>query len=121
MQGGVGIDLVSVTEVQETVARFGDRYLSRVFTPREREECRMQPSRLAARLAAKEATMKALRSADGLPWTSIELRDGESRTPTLSLHGAAAKLARQRKVTALSVSLGRGKGQASALVLAQGS
>ena len=35
----VGVDLTSVAEVEESVARFGDRYVRRVFTPHEIESC----------------------------------------------------------------------------------
>ena len=56
-----GIDLVDVREVDASVARFGDRYLRRIYTEQEIRSCgRGEPrfaSRLAARFAAKEAVL----------------------------------------------------------------
>ena len=67
----VGIDLTSVAEVAASVARFGDRYVERMFTPHEQAFCRIgdgpggpgpyRVESLAARFAAKEAVLKVLR------------------------------------------------------------
>jgi phosphopantetheine--protein transferase-like protein len=74
----VGTDIVAVKNVAESIAKFGERYLARVFTPSERAYCteagRDAASHLAARFAAKEATMKALRpEGDAIDWQSIEV------------------------------------------------
>jgi holo-[acyl-carrier protein] synthase len=75
----VGIDIVSVDDVSQSLERFGERYVRRLFTNREAEYCRSGAGRtaverFAARFAAKEATLKALQpetpSAD---WRSIEV------------------------------------------------
>ena len=61
----VGIDLVLVDSIREALDLHGDRYLERVYTAQEIADCRdgddVAPERLAARFAAKEAGMKALR------------------------------------------------------------
>jgi len=95
----VGIDLVSVDSIREAVALHGDRYLERIYTPREIADCRdgdeVAFERLAARFAAKEAGMKALRlpPSEGLDWRSLELvREPEGWT-WLRLTGRAAELA----------------------------
>jgi len=102
------------------VARHGDRFLERVYTLQERVDSRRDPARLAARFAAKEATMKALgRTDEGIGWQSIEvLRDPAGR-PSIRLSGAAAELAISRGVTSLAVSLGRARRHAAAVVVAQ--
>ncbi len=74
----VGIDLVAVEAVRDAMREHGDRYLKRIYTEAEMRECRtaqsMIPERLAARFAAKEATMKVLRPAEeAIPWRNIEV------------------------------------------------
>ena len=112
----VGIDLADVNDVRDSIREFGDRYLQRVFTNDERHRCGDDARWLASHFAAKEATMKALRSSERLPWQSIALvREGAE--PALRLSGAAADLAAQRGVTELSVSLARSGDHAAAIVL----
>jgi holo-[acyl-carrier protein] synthase len=116
----VGTDLVSVDDVRASVAGFGRRYLERVFTAAEIADCRGEAPRLAARFAAKEATMKALRVGDdSMPWVAIEVVRGEDGAPFLELHGPAQALARRRQVRGLSVSLTHESNYASAVVLAE--
>ncbi|MGI9185549.1 MAG: holo-ACP synthase [Solirubrobacteraceae bacterium] len=117
---GVGIDLTSADDVRDSIGRFGDRYLERVYTARERSDCDGDPSRLAARFAAKEATIKALRAPDRLPWQTIELRRGPAGAPALALTGAAQALARERGCRSLTVSLTHERGQAMAVVVTEG-
>jgi holo-[acyl-carrier protein] synthase len=121
----VGVDLVSVDEVEQAVAHFGDRYLSRLFTPHEvacsKGEGTVQARHLAARLAAKEATIKALGPSDHLPaWRSIEVRQSESGRCTLRLSGHAAELASRAHLSDFVVSLTHEGGLAAAVVLAIG-
>jgi holo-[acyl-carrier protein] synthase len=75
----VGTDIVDVRSVEESIARFGDRYISRVYTRDEAAYCANPKghaaSRFAARFAAKEAALKVLRLAndDVFDWRSIEV------------------------------------------------
>lgn len=121
----VGIDLVSVDAVEESIRVHADRYLRRVYTRRELEDCRLpggapDASRLAARFAAKEATLKVLRRADeGLPWHSIGVCSDRFGSPSIELTGAAGALARQRGVESLGVSLTHEGPFAAAIVVAQ--
>ncbi len=93
----VGIDLVQLSRVAESLATFGDRFLTRVFTTDEVAYATAAPAetvpRLAARLAAKEAAKKAL-STEGIGWRDIEVRRAPSGAPSLRLHGGAAAGAR---------------------------
>lgn len=121
----VGVDLVAVDEVQDALSRFGDRYLRRIFTEHEvacstgagRERAR----HLAARFAAKEATIKALGPCDWLPaWQSIEVRREESGRCTLLLSGHAAELATRARLSDFAVSLSHEGNFAAAVVFAVG-
>jgi holo-[acyl-carrier protein] synthase len=121
----VGIDLASVELVRDAIEAHGDRYLARVYTPRELQDCatgtdgRPEPERIAARFAAKEATLKVLRPGEvGLPLTAIEvIRDTEGAV-SLMLHGPAASLADEAGITELTLSLTHEHGLAAAVVVA---
>lgn len=119
----VGIDLVAVDGVRESLDARAERYLSRVYTEREVADCTgphgLQPERLAARFAAKEATRKVLRSGEGFAWTSIELLREPSGWPRLELSGRAAELAEAAGIAGLEVSLTHEAGFASAVVIAE--
>jgi holo-[acyl-carrier protein] synthase len=120
MSVSVGIDLVAVEQVQESMARHGSRYLQRIYTEQELADSAGDPARLAARFAAKEATMKALgRGDEGIGWRSIAVHRTATGQPTIELSGAAAELARARGVTGLAVSLTHEPQHAAAIVLAE--
>jgi len=92
---GVGIDATEIGRIAESIERWGDRFVNRVFTPGEIAYCRRKrdcASSFAARFAAKEATMKALGTGHsrGVFWTGIEVvrRHGP---PQLTFHGGALK------------------------------
>lgn len=116
----IGIDVVRTDEVRESLAAHGERYLQRIYTDVEQQDCRSNPRRLAARLAAKEATVKALAPHDeALPWRSIGVaRDTDGRL-LIELSGPAADLAQRRGIRHLEVSLMDGRSQATAVVLAE--
>jgi holo-[acyl-carrier protein] synthase len=95
---GIGIDAADIPRVAEMFARYGDRFLRRVFTDGEIAYCtrhRDPAPHLAARFAAKEAAMKALGTghACGVLWHDIEVTR-EAGPPQLVLHGGAAVHAR---------------------------
>ena len=91
----VGIDLVQVARIAESIATFGDRFVRRVFTDAEIAYASsapdLAPMRFAARFAAKEAAKKALGLADaGIGWRDSEVVRAPSGAVALALHGAAA-------------------------------
>ncbi len=91
---GLGIDATDIPRIEQAIARFGDRFLTRVFTPQEIAYCQRhyRPApHFAARFGAKEAAMKALGTghAAGVLWRDVEVvRHGGP--PSLRFHGAAA-------------------------------
>lgn len=116
----VGIDLVSVEQVQESIAVHGERYLSRIFSEQELLDSRSRPERLAARFAAKEATMKALgRDDEGFGWTAITISRGPDGSPSVQLAGEAAKLAQRRGMRSLALSLTHERKHAAAVVVVE--
>lgn len=115
----VGTDLTSVPEVREAIAAYGDRYLSRIYTPEERADTRDDPAGLAARFAAKEAVVKVLRPGDdAVPWNDIRVRRHPAGWTDLVLRGRAAERAREAGLDDWAVSLTHEGDLASAVVIA---
>src|SRR5262245_42449427 len=92
---GLGLDATDIGRVADTIARYGDRFLRRIFTDDEIAYCarrRVPAIHFAGRFAAKEATMKALGTgrSQGVLWRDIEVvrRGGP---PKLQLHGGAGR------------------------------
>ena len=119
----VGTDLVRVADVAASVEHFGDRYLKRLFTDHEVSCCRGGPATvaagLAARFAAKEATIKVLQPRGAIPdWRSIEVRRDVHGRCDLLLSGSAARLAREAGITDTALSLSHEGAMAVAVVVA---
>lgn len=120
---GLGTDLVAIARVEALLARHGDRFLHRVFTEVERADCvrRARPAvHLAARLAAKEAAMKAIGTgwSLGVRWLDIEVRSSGGSRPTIRLDGAARNRAETQGIREALVSLSHDGGYALAVVMA---
>lgn len=119
---GTGVDICEVARIGASLARFGDRFVERVFTREEIRYCRSKKNsveRFAARFAAKEAAMKALGTgaSRGVTWTSIEVGHAPGGRPVLRLHGAAAEIAEQTGVRRMSLSVTHTESQAMAMVI----
>lgn len=93
---GLGNDLIDIRRIESTLDKFGDRFLSRVFTNVERVKSDKRANRAASyakRFAAKEACAKALGTglAKGVYWRDIGVINLSSGQPTLELTGGAAR------------------------------
>ena len=117
----VGIDLVQIPRLEQAIARWGSRFLLRVFTPRELQDSRSRVPSLAARFAAKEAAAKALGSGvmAGISWCEIEVVSAAGGQPELRLHGEAQRQALRLGLEEWAVSLSHSGDQALAVVIAQ--
>lgn len=116
----VGVDMIEVERLAQSVNRHGERFLKRVFTERELAYCRNRMTSLAARWAAKEATAKALGTGIGaVSWQEIEVVSGPDQRPLLQLHGAAAILAAQLGLSHFAISLSHTKDYAIAFVIGE--
>ena len=92
---GIGNDMIDIERIERAIARFGDRFLNRVFTATERAKSdrRVNPaSSYAKRFAAKEACSKALGTGlrRGVFWRDMGVVNLSSGRPTLVLTGGAA-------------------------------
>ena len=115
----VGIDIIEIERVGQVLAKHGQRFLERVYTPRERERYGTRVQELAARFAAKEATMKALGTGiRGVRWRDIEVLPNRRGKPILILHETARRRAAMLGLTHFSISLTHSRGDAMAVVVA---
>lgn len=92
---GLGSDIIDIRRIEATIARFGDRFLNRVFTDAERRKSDQRRERAASyakRFAAKEACSKALGTGfrKGVFWRDMGVVNASSGRPTLVLTGGAA-------------------------------
>ncbi len=122
---GHGIDNVDVERLEKLFQNGSTKHLSRYFTQKELEDiplCADRISRLATRLAAKEAIMKSLKHGfgDGLAFTDIEIETSEDGSPKCILHGKAAELAEELGIREwwISYSYSGGVAVASAIATA---
>jgi holo-[acyl-carrier protein] synthase len=107
---GTGVDLAEVDRIRESIERFGEKFLKRIYTEREIayvERKANKYERYAARFAAKEAGMKAIGTGwrKGVRWQDFEVVNLPSGRPTLKLHGVAAEFATRLGVTNIQLSL----------------
>lgn len=107
---GTGIDVIEIGRIQQSVERFGQRFLDRVFTRQEQSYClrkRNAAESLAARFAAKEAGAKALGTgiSRGVSWLEIEVVRAPGGRPTLRFLGNAQKIADRLGVIGSALSL----------------
>lgn len=119
----IGIDVVDLDEIEAALEQFGERYLQRVFSPKETAGRdggpRAGSRRLAECFASKEATRKALGVGDeGVAWPSIALVEDAAGALDLELSGRAAALAAERGITGFAVSVTHVGRLVLALVLA---
>ena len=122
---GVGTDLIEIGRIEDSIERYGERFLERVFTPGEIAYCltkkKNSAESFAARFAAKEAGAKALGTgiSRGVSWKEFEVRREASGRPTLHLSGRAAELAEAMGVRRLQLSLTHSRELALAVVVAE--
>lgn len=121
---GVGTDLIEIERVQQSLDRFGTRFMQKVFTAGEIAYCQRKKhaaESFAGRFAAKEAAAKALGTgiSRGISWREIEVRREPGERPTLHLNGRAAERARSMGITHLHLSLTHSRDVAMAVVIAE--
>jgi holo-[acyl-carrier protein] synthase len=119
---GSGIDLCEVRRIEQAIARYGNKFLERIFTDGEiayADRKANRAERYAARFAAKEAGMKALGTGwtGGIAWRDFEVANLPSGRPTLRFHGKAAQIAEKMGVRNVALSLTHTREQAMAVVI----
>jgi holo-[acyl-carrier protein] synthase len=119
---GTGVDIAEVPRIRESIERFGERFLNRIYTRGEIEYCESRAGKFesyAARFAAKEAGMKALGTGwnHGVRWRDIEVVRRKGQRPTIHFHGQAAVFAQKLGTKNIALSLTHTREQALAHVI----
>ncbi|MCL9663696.1 holo-ACP synthase [Curtobacterium albidum] len=118
---GIGVDVVDTERFRGVLERT-PALRTRLFTPGEQlRDGEPRPvTSLAARFAAKEALIKAFGSSAGLSWQELEVVADDQRNPSLTLHEGARRVAADRGVTNVHLSLSHDGGIATAFVVIEG-
>lgn len=119
----IGVDIVQISRIVESLDEFGDRFAQRLFTEQEiayaRSSQPLMPERFAARFAAKEAAIKALNLAQaGVNWRDIEVLRGADGACSLVFHGRVAQILETAGYDEVALSLSHDGDYATAMVAA---
>ncbi len=120
---GTGFDLAALPRIRTLLERYGERFVRRVLTGRERERLPVadagRTAYVAGRFAAKEAAVKALGTgfSGGIGLHDVEILTLDSGRPRLFLHGEAAARAERLGVKTLHVSISHERDVAGAVVI----
>lgn len=108
MIDAVGVDIADVKRIKTALERWGDRFVTRIFSPREAEYCRRhrdEALHFAARFASKEAFIKCLGSARGIRWHEIELINDRSGKPVFRFSAGIRKKLEGKNIRKVHVSI----------------
>jgi holo-[acyl-carrier protein] synthase len=120
----VGMDLMQIDRLEAALARRGQRFLDRIFTPGEQAYCERRHARVthyAGRYAVKEAVMKVLGTGwrDGVRWIDIEVVREPGAPPEVRLSGRSAAIAAERGIDRIHVTITHDAGVAAAVAIAE--
>lgn len=109
---GIGIDIIEIDRIKDSVEKYGDRFLNKIYTKKELEYClskKYKYQHLAARFAAKEAVYKALTTGwnKDVGWQNIEISNEPNGMPIAYLHGKLKKFLSNDKNLKISMSHSR--------------
>ncbi|MAX10682.1 MAG: holo-[acyl-carrier-protein] synthase [Candidatus Marinimicrobia bacterium] len=114
-----GIDIIEIDRIHSVLTQYGDRFLNKIFTPDEIQYCKGRSPNLAGRFAAKEATMKALKTGTrGVSWKDIEVVRESSGAPTIKLYNRALTRSKSLGINSLALSFSHSRDYAVASVIA---
>ena len=117
MKQHIGADIIEIARIEEAIARWGERFLKRVYTKAELTLYHRKPPSLAARFAGKEAAIKALNpDAGSIGWKEVEILSEPGGRPAIKLHGRAKRQAESLGLSRLDISLSHSREYAIAFV-----
>ncbi len=122
---GIGLDLVETARIDQSIQRFGGKFVGRIFTKDEESYCRTKQNpalHFAGRFAAKEACAKALGCgiSKGVRWLDMEVTRDAAGQPTILLSGHARELAASMAVERVMLSITHTGEHAAAVVVLEG-
>lgn len=122
---GLGMDLAQIERLRDMLEHRGERAFARLFTAGERAYCERRSqtrfSSYAGRFAVKEAVMKLLGTGwtRGVRWVDIEVVRAPGSAPVVVLHGATARLARERGIARIHITITHDAGIAAAVAVGE--
>lgn len=121
----IGVDIVNIGRISKNIDDINERFIKRVYTEDEINYCKNKKNlshHFAGRLAGKEAVSKALKMSweRGINWKDIEIINEENGTPRVMLHGEAKKVANERKIKNIRISISHEKEYAIAFAITVG-
>lgn len=121
IQSCIGVDIIEIDRIRQAVARWGDRFLKRIYTEAELTLCCGRLESLAARFSAKEAVIKALNPPQyAVNWKDIEILSGPNGEPVVNLYGVLQKQAEKLGLEGISISLSHSRDNAVAMAVGIG-
>jgi holo-[acyl-carrier protein] synthase len=118
MQHHIGTDIIEIERIRQAVKRYGDRFLSRVYTKAELKIYGHRAHSLAASFASKEAVMKVLGTGNrGVAWREIEVLFHRTGKPYIRLNGRAEKVAQKLGIREIDVSMSHSRDNAVAVAI----
>ena len=106
---GLGIDIIEIDRIKISIDKYGEKFLSKIFTPAEINYCQSKANKFqhfAARFAAKEAVYKALATGwqEVLSWQDIEILNEPTGMPQVSMGGRLKEFLAEDKSLKISIS-----------------
>ena len=104
-----GIDLLKTERIEKVYLKFGDKFLSRIFSLKEIEQIKDKKNytnKIASKFSAKEATSKAIGTgfSEGVKFKDIEILNKENGKPSVKLHGNASQKINEILSSSVSIS-----------------
>ena len=109
---GIGIDILEVDRIEKIINEKGEKFLNRIFTDTEIKYCKSKKrsfESFAVRFSAKEAFIKAIESEHNIAYKEIEIKNKKNKKPIVELHGKAKKIADEKNITEILISLSHEK------------
>ena len=118
----IGIDIVSTERISKNINDDKTRFIKRIYTEDEINYCQSKEKishHFAGRLAGKEAVSKALKMSwdKGINWRDIEIINEKNNIPKVILHGEAKKVADERNIIDIEISISHEKDYAIAFAM----
>ena len=113
-----GVDIIELDRIASALERWGQRFLSRIYTEHEISFARGRIPQLAGRFAAKEAVMKALGTGRyGVSWREIGVERKRGQAPQIVLTGRALARSLSMNLGEISISISHSRDYALAIVV----
>ena len=118
-----GTDIIEISRIKESIEKYGETFLGRIYSDREREYCekkgKVKYQHYAARFASKEAVSKMFGTGFNgkFEWKDVEIINDESGKPQVNLYNGAKKIFEGQKLQKIDISISHCTEYAVAMVI----